>query len=67
MGSSRAGYGIGQPVKILYTAQNPQEAEIDSVTSMWLLPSCMVGMGLLFIITGALLSVLMILVALNQA
>jgi hypothetical protein len=66
VGSSRAEYGVGQPVKVLYTAYHPQEAEIEAVTSMWLLPGCMVGMGIIFIIIGFILSVLMILVALKQ-
>lgn len=66
VGTSPPAYGVGQQVKVLYSAHNPQEAEIDSVTSMWLLPGCMVGMGLLFILIGSLLSGMMILVALNQ-
>jgi hypothetical protein len=66
VGSSRAAYGVGQQVKVLYSAYNPQEAEIDGVTSMWLLPGCMVGMGIIFTIIGFFLSVMMILVAMNQ-
>jgi hypothetical protein len=66
VGSSRAEFGVGQQVKLLYSASNPQEAEIDGFTSMWLLPGCMIGMGLIFTIIGFILSVMMILVAVNQ-
>jgi hypothetical protein len=66
VGSSRAGFSVGQQVKVLYSASNPQEAEIDGLPSMWLLPGCMIGMGLIFTIIGFILSVMMILVAVSQ-
>ncbi len=66
VGTSRAGYSIGQQVKVLYDARNPQEAEIDSLTSLWLLPGCMLAMGLVFTLVGLFLSVVMILVMRNQ-
>ena len=66
VGNSRAVYGVGQQVKVLYSVYNPQEAEIDGVTSMWLLPGCMVGMGIIFTIIGFILSVMMILVTMNH-
>lgn len=66
VGSSRAAYGVGQQVTVLYSAYNPQEAEIDGLTSMWLLPGCMIGMGIIFTIIGFFLSAMMILVAMNQ-
>jgi hypothetical protein len=65
VGSSGAGFSVGQQVKVLYAAHNPQEAEIDGVTSMWLLPGCMIGMGIIFTVIGFILSVMMILVALS--
>src|SRR5437762_12318872 len=43
VGTSRTGYVVGQPVKVLYAAGNPQEAEIDTMTSLWLLPGCMLA------------------------
>jgi hypothetical protein len=66
VGSSRAGFSVGQQVNVLYAAHNPQEAEIDGLTSMWLLPGCMIGMGILFTVIGFILSAMMILVALSQ-
>lgn len=66
VGSNRATYGIGQQVKVLFSSYNPQEAEIDSVSAMWLLPGCMIGMGGIFLIIGVLLSIVMILAAMNQ-
>jgi len=66
VGTSRAGYSIGQQVKVLYDARNPQEAEIDALTSLWLVPGCMLAMGLAFTIGGLFLSLVMILVMRNQ-
>ena len=65
-GSSRAEYGVGQEVKVLYCADNPQQAEIDSASSLWLLPGIMIGMGIVFVVVGSLISLLMILVAINR-
>jgi Protein of unknown function (DUF3592) len=67
VGSSPAGYSVGQQVKVLYDAGNPQRAEIDSMSSQWFVPGCMITMGVLFTIGGLLLSVLMILVMMNQS
>lgn len=66
VGSSRSGYTVGQQVKVIYDTRNPQEAEIDSLTSLWLVPGCMVAMGLAFTILGLVLSALMTLVVINQ-
>jgi hypothetical protein len=65
-GTSQARYSIGQPVKVLYDARNPQEAEIDSLTSLWLVPGCILAMGLAFTIGGLVLTLVMILVMKNQ-
>jgi len=67
VGSSPASYSVGQQVKVLYDIGNPQQAEIDSLSSQWFVPGCMLAMGLLFTIGGLLLSVLMILVMINQS
>jgi hypothetical protein len=67
VGKSRAGYSVGQQVKVLYDARNPQEAEIDSLSSLWLVPGCMLAMGLAFTIGGLFLSVVMTLVMMNQS
>ena len=66
VGTSRPGYSVGQQVKVLYDRRNPQEAEIDSLSSLWLVPGCMLAMGLLFTILGLFLAVLMTLVMVNQ-
>jgi len=66
VGTSRAGYSVGQQVKVLYDRRNPQEAEIDALSSLWLVPGCMLAMGLLFTILGLFLAVLMTLVMVNQ-
>ncbi|MDQ2975255.1 MAG: DUF3592 domain-containing protein [Acidobacteriota bacterium] len=67
VGSSRAGYTVGQQVKVLYDARNPQEAEIDDLSSLWLVPGCMLAMGLAFTIGGLFLAVVMTLVMINQS
>ena len=66
VGASRAGYSIGQQVKVLYDGRNPQEAEIDALTSLWLVPGCTLAMGLAFTVGGLFLSLVMILVMRNQ-
>ena len=66
VGSSPAGYSVGQQVKVLYDPRNPQEAEIDDLSSQWLVPGCMLAMGLGFTIGGLSLAILMILVMVNQ-
>lgn len=66
VGSSRTGYSVGQQVKVLYDVRNPMEAEIDSLSSLWLVPGCMVAMGLAFTVGGLFLAVLMSIVLINQ-
>lgn len=66
VGTSRPGYSVGQQVKVLYDARNPQEAEIDALSSLWLVPGCMLAMGLAFTILGLFLAVLMTVVMVNQ-
>jgi hypothetical protein len=61
-GSSRAEYGVGQPVKVLYDAHNPQQAEIAALSPLWLVPGCMTMIGVAFVIIGLLLSLMMFLV-----
>jgi uncharacterized protein DUF3592 len=67
VGNSRPGYSIGQQVKVLYDARNPQQAEIDDSSSLWLVPGCMLAMGLAFTILGLFLAVVMTLVMMNQS
>lgn len=66
VGNSRAMYSVGQQVKVLYDARNPREAEIDALTSLWLVPGCMLAMGSVLTILGLLLAVVMTLVMMNQ-
>ncbi|MDQ2936796.1 MAG: DUF3592 domain-containing protein [Acidobacteriota bacterium] len=58
-GTMPATHRLGQKVEVRYDPANPQGAEIDSATSRWLVPGCMVamglgflGMGLVFVVIG---------------
>lgn len=66
VGSNPAGYAVGQNVEVVYDPRNPQQAEIDSATSLWVVPGCLLGMGLVFTVLGLVLAGMMILVAVNQ-
>ena len=46
---------------------NPQKAEIDSATSRWLVPGCMIGMGLGFLGLGSVLMLMGIVVLTSSA
>jgi len=65
-GNSRMAYAIGQQVEILYDARDPYKAEIDTLTSLWFVPGCMLVMGLGFATGGIFLSAVMILVVISQ-
>jgi hypothetical protein len=66
VGSNPARYSVGQPLKVVYDAHHPQQAEIDDAASQWIIPGCMLAMGLAFTIGGLLLATLMILLMINQ-
>jgi hypothetical protein len=51
-GTMPASYQVGQSVAVRYDTADPQKAEVDSATSRWLVPGCMVGMGLGFLGMG---------------
>lgn len=51
-GTMPASHQVGQSVAVRYDPNNPQMAEVDSVTSRWLVPGCMIGMGVLFLGMG---------------
>jgi len=51
-GSSRPSPAVGQTVEILYNPQHPQEAEINSFSSLWILPIILSGLGAGFFIIG---------------
>jgi hypothetical protein len=51
-GTMPATHQVGQVVAVRYEAADPQKAEVDSATSRWLVPGCMIGMGLGFLILG---------------
>jgi hypothetical protein len=51
-GTMPAGHQLGQSIGVKYDPGNPQMAEVDSATSRWLGPGCMIGMGVLFLGMG---------------
>src|SRR5205814_10442154 len=48
-GTMPATHQIGQSIAVRYQPADPQKAEVDSATSRWLVPGCMIGMGVLFL------------------
>jgi len=44
-GSRPAGYQVGQNVNVRYDPADPQKAEIESTTTLWLVPLILVFMG----------------------
>ena len=66
VGSNPAQYAIGQSVNIIYDTQNPQNAEINSRTSLWFVSGCSFALGLAFTGLGLFLTVVMALVLINQ-
>jgi len=66
VGSNPAGYSSGQQVKVLYQPADPEKAEIDSATSLYFYPGCLLVMGAGFTLLGACLSAMMSLILLNQ-
>jgi hypothetical protein len=65
VGAQPPAYVIGQQVQIIYQQNNPQKAEIDSVTSLWFVPGCTTLMGLAFTFLGLVLFIVGIFVHLN--
>ena len=61
-GTMPATHQVGQTVAVRYEVADPQKAEVDSATSRWLVPGCMIGMGLGFLVLGGSLLVIGILV-----
>ena len=61
-GTMPATYQVGQTVAVRYEVEDPQKAEVDSAASRWLVPGCMIGMGLGFLVLGGSLLVIGILV-----
>jgi hypothetical protein len=51
-GTMPASHQVGQSIAVRYDPNNPQTAEVDSATSRWLVPGCMIGMGVLFLGMG---------------
>jgi len=51
-GTMPASHQVAQSIAVRYNPDNPQEAEVDSATSRWLVPGCMIGMGVLFLGMG---------------
>jgi uncharacterized protein DUF3592 len=61
-GTMPATHQVGQTVAVRYEVADPQKAEVDSATSRWLVPGCMIGMGLAFLVLGGALLAIGILV-----
>lgn len=51
-GTMPASQPVGQSVAVRYDPNDPQKAEVDSAASRWLVPGCMIGMGVLFLGMG---------------
>jgi Protein of unknown function (DUF3592) len=61
-GTMPASHQVGQSISVRYDPNNPQTAEVDSATSRWLVPGCMIGMGVLFLGMGLVFMVIGIVV-----
>jgi|ERR1044072_5477160 hypothetical protein len=66
VGRNPAEYAIGQNVNIIYDPQNPQNAEINSSTSLWFVSGCSFALGLAFTALGLVLTIIMALVLSHQ-
>ena len=53
-GTMPASHRVGQSIAVRYDPADPQKAEVDSATSRWLVPGCMIGMGIMFLAMGVL-------------
>jgi hypothetical protein len=51
-GTMPASHRLGQSIAVRYDPSVPQKAELDSATSRWLVPGCMILMGLGFLGMG---------------
>ena len=51
-GTMPASHRVGQSIAVRYDPADPQKAEVDSATSRWLVPGCMIGMGIMFLAMG---------------
>ena len=65
-GTMPATHQVGQSIAVRYEPADPQKAEVDSATSRWLVPGCMIGMGVLFLGMGLVFVAIGILVLANQ-
>lgn len=52
VGAQPPSFAVGQQVQIIYQKSDPHKAEIDSFTTLWLMPGCLVMMAFLFIFMG---------------
>jgi hypothetical protein len=53
-GSNRQSYRIGANVKILYSPNDPEKADLKSFTNLWVLPIFLGLFGLSFLVIGLL-------------
>jgi hypothetical protein len=61
-GTMPATHQVGQSIAVRYEPADPQKADVDSATSRWLVPGCMIGMGVMFLGMGLVFVVIGILV-----
>ncbi|RII17822.1 hypothetical protein DSC45_13040 [Streptomyces sp. YIM 130001] len=57
VGSQPPAYDKGEQVEVLYDADSPGDAEINSFVSLWLLPLIFAGAGLLLVTLGTVMAV----------
>lgn len=50
--STRPAHAVGETVEVLYNPRNPQEAEINSFSSLWLATIILSGLGAGFFVVG---------------
>ena len=52
-GTMPASHQVGQSIPVRYLTADPRQAEVDAATTVWLVPGCMIGMGLGFLGMGS--------------
>lgn len=55
--SGSTSYSIGQQVPILYDPMNPTHAEVNSFWPLWFAPIMLIGLGSIFAVVGAVLTI----------
>jgi hypothetical protein len=58
-------HSVGQQVTVFYSRADPQKAEVEAPTVLWLVPGCIFGVGLVFSAVGMILILVFGLIASN--